>query len=343
MAVTGRARQRSLGSGSQEPAPTSALARAVPIAARADEYDGHMRDRAGYGEQRPRKRAPDRQKPQRATLPPTALVMGAVASVQLGSALAKHLFYALGPGGAAFLRLAFGALVLLAAVRPRPGGQNRAGYRVAILFGLTVAAMNFSFYSALDRIPLGIAVTLEFVGPLGVAVAGSRKALDVLWVVLAAGGIVLLTPWGGLRLDPLGVVFALLAGIFWSMYIILSARVGRTFTGGSGLAIALSAGGLALLPVGIVSAQTALLDPRLLALGAGVGLLSSVIPYSLELEALRHLPTRVFGVLMSTEPAVAAIVGLVFLGQVLRVRAVIAIVLVTAAAVGALQQGERVT
>lgn len=273
-------------------------------------------------------------------VPPIILVLGAVASVQCGSALATHLFATVGPAGAAFLRVVVGALLLLAVWRPRVRGLNRREWLAAIAFGLATAGMNAVFYAALDRVPLGIAVTLEFVGPLGVAVAGSRRALDGLWIALAAGGILLLTPWGGLHLDPIGVALALLAGLFWACYILLSARVGRLFAGGSGLALALAAGSLALLPVAALGAGRALLNGRVLLLGAGVGLLSSVIPYSLELEALRRLPTRVFGVLMSAEPAVAAIVGLIFLHQMLHPRAVAAIALVTIAALGATHSAE---
>ncbi|HEX8916927.1 MAG TPA: EamA family transporter [Chloroflexota bacterium] len=267
-------------------------------------------------------------------VPPTALVLLAVASVQLGASIAKHLFETLGPAGTSFLRVGIGALVLLLVWRPRLHGYTRNAYVSVALFGIALAAMNTSFYFALDRIPLGIAVTLEFVGPLGVAVAGSRRALDLLWTGLAAAGVVLLTPWGGLHLDVLGAAFALLAGAFWAAYILLSARVGRVFPGGSGLAIALGVGAILLLPAGFLAGGSHLLDFRVLAMGTAVGLLSSVIPYSLELEALRKLPTRVFGVLMSTEPAVAAVIGYLILREVLNVRAVIAILLVTAAAAG---------
>lgn len=274
-------------------------------------------------------------------VPPIALVFAAVLSVQLGSAIAKHLFASIGPGGSAFLRLAFGALLLLALLRPRLRGYDPAAYRAAILFGLAVAAMNFSFYSALARIPLGVAVTLEFVGPLGVAVAGSRRALDLLWIGLAAAGIILLTPWGGLRLDPAGVLFALLAGSFWAAYILLSARVGRAFPGAAGLAIALLTGALALAPVATLVAGRRLLTPLPLLLGAGVGVLSSLIPYSAEMEALRHLPTRVFGVLMSTEPAVGTLVGFVLLGQSVNARALLAVALVSIASAGASETSRR--
>ena len=277
-------------------------------------------------------------------VPPTGLVLLSIFSVQLGAAIAKGLFDELGPGGTVFLRIAFAALVLLLLWRPPLRDHARGGYLVAILFGVTLSAMNFCVYLSLDRIPLGIVVTLEFVGPLGVAVAGSRRALDVLWVVLAAAGILLLAPLGVLGevdLDPVGVAFALLAGAFWASYILLSARTGSVFPGGTGLVIALCVGTVALLPVGIIGGGTALLDPKLLLIGFGVAMLSAAIPYSLELGALRKLPARVFGVLMSLEPAVAALVGFVVLGERLGVRAIAAVVLVTVAAAGASRFGAR--
>jgi inner membrane transporter RhtA len=276
--------------------------------------------------------------------PPTALVLFPIISVQLGAAVAKSLFDSLGPGGTVFLRIAFAALVLFLLVRPKLGGHDRAGYLVAGLFGLALAGMNFSIYLAFDRIPLGVAVTLEFVGPLGVAVAGSRRMLDLLWVVLAAAGILLLAPLGvlgGMELDPVGVAFALLAGCLWACYILLSASTGSAIPGGTGLVIALCVGTLVLFPFGIAGAGYALLDPKLLLAGFGVAMLSSAIPYSLELEALRKLPARVFGVLMSLDPAVAALAGLVVLGERLEMRAVAAVLFVTIAAAGASLFGGR--
>jgi inner membrane transporter RhtA len=275
-------------------------------------------------------------------VPPTGLVMFSIVSVQLGASIAKSLFDSLGPGGTVFLRISFAALVLLLLVRPKLRGHDRSGYLVATVFGLALAAMNLSLYLAIDRIPLGVAVTLEFIGPLGVAVAGSRRILDLLWVVLAAAGILLLAPldvFGGTYLDPVGVAFALLAGCLWASYILLSARTGSAFPGGTGLVIALCVGTLVLLPVGIAGGGYTLLDPRLLLAGFGVAMLSSAIPFSLELEVLRKLPARVFGVLMSLEPAVAALAGLVILGERLEMRAVAAILLVTVAAAGASRFG----
>lgn len=271
-------------------------------------------------------------------VPPTGLVLLSIGTTQLGAAIAKSLFDELGTAGTVLLRVGFAALVLLLLWRPQLKGYVRANYFVVILFGLTLAGMNLCFYSALERIPLGIAVTLEFVGPLGVALAGSRRFLDLLWIVLAAVGIVLLAPLGGAKLDPLGVALALLAGGFWAAYILISARVGRAFSGGAGLALAMAVAAVVLLPVGVLSAGAALLDLKLLTMGFGVALLSSAIPYSLELEALRRLSTPVFGLLMSLEPAIAALVGFLILGEELGFRAITAVLLVTVATVGASQK-----
>jgi inner membrane transporter RhtA len=258
----------------------------------------------------------------------------AVGSVQFGAALAKTLFDDLGAGGTVFLRVLFAAIVLAALWRPQVKGRERRDLWLAAAFGLSLAGMNLSFYAALDRIPLGIAVTFEFVGPLGVAVAGSRKPVDLLWVLLAAAGILLLSDFGSADLDGLGVALALLAGGFWAAYILLSARTGQVFPGGSGLAVAMIVASAVLVPVGVADGGGALLEPELLALGAAVAILSSAIPYSLELEALRRMPERVFGVLMSLEPAVAALAGFVVLSEDLGAREIVAIALVVAASVG---------
>lgn len=287
----------------------------------------------------PSRRSTDRGVMARA--PSGGLVVAAVASVQFGGALAVHLFASVGPGGAVLLRLATASVVLLAVWRPRLHGRALRQLPLAVAFGLVLAGMNLSFYAALNRIPLGIAVSLEFVGPLTVAVAGSRRRLDLLWVVLAVAGILALTNAGGNRpIDGLGVVFALLAGACWGSYILLSARVGRAFERGTGLAIAMCIGALAALPVGVVAAGSRLLAIRSLGLGAAVGLLSSAIPYSLELEALRRIAPAVFGVLMSMEPGMAALAGLIVLGQGLSARALTGIALVIAASVGA-SRGSR--
>jgi inner membrane transporter RhtA len=293
------------------------------------------------------------------SLPPASLLIFGMITVQLGAALAKEMFGALGPAGVVFLRLGFAALALLAIWRPwrslRQQGATeskgvassspsapRSAWLAVILFGLVLGLMNFTFYSALTRIPLGVAVTVEFVGPLGVAVAGSRRALDVLWVVLAAGGILLLAPLGVLgagQLDPVGLLLALGTGVCWAMYILLSARVGRAFSGGTGLSVAMTVGALVILPVGVIGAGSALLNPALLLLGAGVALLSSVVPYSLELAALRRMSTSAFGVFMSLEPAIATLVGWLVLREALELRTILALALVTTAAIGATRWG----
>jgi inner membrane transporter RhtA len=268
-------------------------------------------------------------------IPPTALVLAGIGSVQFGAAFAKTLFDNVGPAGTVFLRVVFAAIVLMAVWRPTLRGRSRIDWRLIVAFGFVLVAMNLSYYESLDRIPLGVAVTFEFVGPLGVAVAGSRHALDLVWVALAAVGILLLSDLGGGGLDGLGVAFALLAGCFWAAYILLSARVGQAFPGGQGLALAMAVGALMLAPVGIGQGGSDLLSTEVLAIGFAVAVLSSAIPYTLELEALRRMPSNVFGVLMSLEPAAASLAGFLVLGQDLVAREIVAIGFVVAASAGA--------
>jgi inner membrane transporter RhtA len=268
-------------------------------------------------------------------VPSPALVVGGITSVQFGSAMATKLFGAVGPGGAVLLRLLTASIVLCALTRPSLAGRSRRQWALAALFGLVLAAMNMTFYHALQHIPLGIAVTLEFVGPLGVAVLGSRRRLDLLWAALAIAGILALTHGDTHALDPLGVILALVAGGCWAAYILVNARVGQAFTDASGLALAMCVATIVSLPIGITEGGGNLLSWRSLALGAAVGILSSAIPYSLELEALRRIATHVFGVLMSLEPAVAAFAGFVVLGQGLSGRELGGMGLVVAASVGA--------
>jgi inner membrane transporter RhtA len=263
------------------------------------------------------------------------LVIGAAASVQLGAAVATTLFDDLGPSGAVLLRTGFAAAILVAIWRPAVPERGGEPLRDAVLLGLVLAGMNLAFYAALDRIPLGIAVTLEFTGPFAVAVAGSRRAGDLIWVALAAAGILLLSPLHG-SLDGLGAAFALLAGACWAGYIILVARVGRAFAGGRGLALAMVVATILLLPTGLAGGGADLGRPELLAVGLAVAVLSSAIPYSLELEALRRLRKATFGVLMSLEPAIAALIGLVVLNQGLSPTEAVAIALVVTASAGAL-------
>jgi inner membrane transporter RhtA len=227
------------------------------------------------------------------------------------------------------------AVVLLAIWRPRVRGLGARELVLAAVFGLVLAAMNLSFYEAIHRIPLGIGVTIEFIGPLAVAVAGSRRRLDLVWVALAAGGILALMHGSSHSLDGVGVLLAVAAGGMWAAYILLNARLGRAFADGTGLAMAMAIGSVVVLPVGISDAGGHLVTAHSLLLGCAVGMLSSAIPYSFELEALRRIATNVFGVLMSLEPAMAALAGLIVLGQSLDARQLVGIGLVVAASVGA--------
>ncbi len=272
-------------------------------------------------------------------VPPIVLVSAAILSVQLGSVAARQLFPVVGATGAVALRICLGAVVLLALWRPRLRGLGRAAYGAACVYGLTTALMNLAFYSALARLPLGVAVSLEFLGPLAVAVASSRRGRDLVWVGLAAAGIALFSPLGAtgaMHLDPVGVLFALGAAVFWGGYIVMGAKVGGKLPGGSGLVLAMGFAGVLLLPVGAVQVvpQVAA-HPSLLLWGLGIAVLSCALPYSCEFAALRRMPTYVFGVLMSIEPVVAAAVGLIFLGERLTLRAIAAIALITVAAAGA--------
>jgi inner membrane transporter RhtA len=272
---------------------------------------------------------------QRFSLPPAGLVLLSIVSTQLGSAIAKGLFQVLSPLGVVLLRVGFAAILLLVLWRSQIREAFAANFRLLILFGLSLALMNLSFYLAIERIPIGIAVTLEFIGPLAVAIANSRQWLDGLWVILAAIGILLLAPVRGLVFDSGGMGFALLAGGCWAVYILLSQRVGHVIAGGAGLAVAMAIAAVGLMPIGIWAEAASLLQPATLLLGLGVALLSSAVPYSLELEALRRMPVQVFGVLLSLEPAVAALLGFLILGETLELRAMMAILLVTIAAAGA--------
>jgi len=273
----------------------------------------------------------------RAHLPailPIPAIVGSIVSVQGGAALAKGLFPALGATGTVGLRVGISAVILLAAFRPRLRQATAAQWRVLIPYGLVLGVMNVVFYAALSRIPLGLAVTVEFIGPLGVAVFGSRRAADIAWVVLAAGGIALIAPWAGGGADAIGVLLALAAGACWAAYILLGGRVSRMISGGAAVATGMAIATLVAIPIAVATGGFARLTPRLFAAGIGVALLSSAIPYTLEMVALKELPARTFGILMSLEPAVAALAGLVFLHEVLSPRQWLAVALVIAASTG---------
>jgi inner membrane transporter RhtA len=267
-----------------------------------------------------------------------AMVFGSIVSVQCGAALATTLFDRVGWGGAVFLRTALGAVVLLAFARGGLRALRGAELRDVVLFAVALAGMSLAFYAAIDRLPLGVAVTLEFVGPLGVAVFGSRQRRDLLWALLAAAGILLLSGgFGSGGIDALGAALALLAGGLWAVYILQSARVGANDPGLGGLASAMAIATVLVAPFGLAHGGGELLAPAVLGVGFAVGLLSSAVPYVLELEALRRLPNAVFGVLMSLEPAVAALVGFLALSQDLSAVELVAIGLVVAASAGALR------
>lgn len=270
-----------------------------------------------------------------------ALVLGAATSVQAGASVAKSLFPQLGPAGVVWLRLLFGSIALWAIARPELRGRPRHELRLVAALGVVLVSMNVSFYESIARLPLGIAVTVEFLGPLAVAILGSRRRIDFVWIAFAGLGVALLANGGGRSVHTSGLLLAALAGLFWALYIYLSVPIGKAYPGASGLAPAMALGAVLIAPWGIVSAGHHLRDPQLVGAGVGVGLLSSALPWSLELEALRRLPTHVFGVVLSLEPAVAAVAGFVLLHEHLRLRAWLAIALVVLASAGAAREVQR--
>lgn len=271
-------------------------------------------------------------------LGPVGLVLAGGISVQFGGALAVTLMPRVGALGVVTLRLAVAALVMLVICRPRLRGHSRTDWGTVLVFGVTMAAMNGLFYQALARIPLGPAVTLEVLGPLALSVLASRRAVNMVWAGLALCGVFLLGGGGGFgALDPLGVAFALSAGAMWALYIVFSARTGRRFPQADGLALAMAVAAVLFLPLGLVESGTRLLDPTTIALGAAVAVLSSVLPYTLELLALRRLPASTFAILMSLEPAIAATAGFLILDQTLSTTESLAIALVIGASMGAVR------
>jgi inner membrane transporter RhtA len=267
-------------------------------------------------------------------LPAPLLVLGAIVSVQLGSAVAKGLFDDLGAGGTTLLRLGLASSLLFAVLRPRLRTWSRGQWQAAALLGAAMAGMNLVFYLSLRTVPLGVAVTVEFVGPLLLALVQTRRWLDLLWALTAAGGVVLLGTGGGTDAPASGLLLAFVAGLFWAAYIVASARVGQVLPGTDGLAVALAVAAVLVLPFGAEGALEVVDRPGLLLGALAVALLSSVISYGLELSALRRIPTRVFGILMSLEPAAAAVAGLLVLDQALGSREVVALLLVSAASLG---------
>jgi len=266
---------------------------------------------------------------------PILAVVGSMGSIQVGAALAQHLFPAVGAPGTTALRVGLAALILLAIRRPSLRRLGGAGWRALGLYGAALGLMNLCFYLALRSIPLGVAVAVEFTGPLVVAAASHRGRLDILWLVLAAAGLALLAPWGGQALDPAGLLLALGAGVFWGLYILFGPAAAGTVGEGAAPALGMAVAAIVVIPFGVASAGTRLLDPALLPLGLTVAVLSSALPYSLEMFALTRLPRATFGTLMSLEPAIGALSGFLLLGQQLSLRqggAVAAIILASAGA-----------
>ncbi len=267
-------------------------------------------------------------------MPPPGLLLVSIVSIQLGAAVAVNLFPALGPVATTFLRLAFAAALLIAATRRTIGPSARHQAGPLLLYGAILGVMNLSFYGAIARIPLGIAVAVEFMGPLGLAAAMSRRPRDFAWIGLAVLGIVLLTPQIGTALDPLGVALAGFTGLCWAAFTVMSQRIGRALPGNSGLAIGMAVAAVIVLPVELVVGGLGALDLGLLGAALAVAVLSTALPLSLEFEALKRMTARTYGILVTLEPAVATIVGALLLGQAMGLQSLLAIACVTVAALG---------
>ncbi|MFB3978516.1 EamA family transporter [Microbacterium proteolyticum] len=272
-----------------------------------------------------------------------ALVLIGLTCQEVGASFAVMLFPQTGPLGIVMLRLVFSALLLLAIARPRLRGHSPAAWRSVSWFGVVLASMNGLFYLALERLPLGVTVTIEVLGPLALSIITASGVGRWLWAGLALAGVVALGAGGWDRLDPLGVLFALAAAVSWALYILASARVGREFPRLDGLALAMTVGAVLALPFGVAQAGEVLLRGEILALGAAVALLSSTVPYALELIALRRLPASAFAIMMSLGPATASVAGFLLLGQHLSWLELCGIALVIAASIGAVRSASRRT
>ena len=267
-------------------------------------------------------------------IPPIPAVLLAIISVQCGAAIAKGLFPEIGAAATASLRIGLSAIILLIAFRPKLSQLNAKQWKYVILYGLSLGAMNMVFYMAIERIPIGLGVTLEFVGPLVLAIFSSKKAIDFIWVILAAVGIALIAPWTSKGLDLVGVLLALLAGAFWAAYILLGGRISKIMKGGEAVAVGMLFATILILPFGFAGGGFSHLNPKLLALGAALALLSSAIPFTLEITALKQLPPRTFSILMSLEPAMASLAAFVFLQEYLTLVECAAVACVVIASAG---------
>lgn len=267
-------------------------------------------------------------------IPPIPAVLFAIISVQSGAAIAKSLFPVIGAAGTASLRIGISAIILFAVYRPNLFKITPKQWKIVIPYGLSLGAMNLIFYLAIERIPIGLAVTLEFIGPLLVAIFGSKRFIDYLWVLLAAAGIVLIAPWTNNGIDLLGVLFALLAGALWAAYIVLGGKISKIMKSGEAVATGMLFASLLIVPFGIIGNGLNNLTPTFLSLGVALALLSSAIPFTLEMKALGQLPARTFSILMSLEPAAASICAFLFLQEHLTFNEVLAVIFVVIASVG---------
>lgn len=267
-------------------------------------------------------------------IPPIPAVVIAIISVQCGAAIAKGLFPEIGAAATASLRIGLSAAILLIAFRPNLFKLNPKQWKYVILYGASLGMMNMVFYLAIARIPVGLGVTLEFVGPLILAIFGSRRIIDFIWVALSIIGIALIAPWTSNGLDISGVLLALLAGVFWATYIILGGRISKIMKGGEAVSLGMLVATIIILPFGFLSGGLSHLSPKLLGLGAALALLSSAIPFTLEIGALKQLPARTFSILMSLEPAMASLAAFAFLQEYLSVTECIAVACVVVASAG---------
>lgn len=274
-------------------------------------------------------------------IPPIYAVLLAIISVQCGAAIAKTLFPAIGAAGTASIRIGISAIILLLAYRPNLKQITPNQWKIVIPYGLSLGAMNLIFYLGIERIPIGLAVTLEFVGPLLVAIIGSRRLIDYCWVLLAAIGIALIAPWSNSNVDLLGVIFALLAGGFWAAYIVLGGKVSKIMNGGQAVSTGMLFAAILILPFGFYENGLANLTPKFLGMGIALALLSSAIPFTLEMKALGQLPPRTFSILMSLEPAAASICAFIFLQEHLSFYEILAVVCVVTASVGSTLTAKR--
>lgn len=268
------------------------------------------------------------------SLPPVPAVLLAIISVQCGAAIAKTLFPAIGAAGTASMRIGISSLILLLAYRPNLKEITPQQWKIVVPYGLSLGAMNLIFYMAIERIPIGLAVTLEFIGPLLVAIIGSKRLIDYCWVLLAAMGIALIAPWSNARIDLLGVLFALIAGGLWAAYIVLGGKISKIMNGGNAVSIGMLFAAILILPFGFFENGLVNLTPKLFGMGVALALLSSAIPFTLEMKALGQLPPRTFSILMSLEPAAAAICAFIFLHENLTFYEVLAVVCVVIASAG---------